>query len=108
MLRVFLARNHGLLQQAPAFCRGNALGKLVKKPGDLFALFLNEIFLLLHVCWRWVQQDLGQRQLRGHHTLLEDMQVDNLWQPVFRHYMELLIRPVGEKAVSPLITSGQR
>ena len=79
-----------------------------KKPGDLFALFLNEIFLLLHVCWRWVQQDLGQRQLRGHHTLLEDMQVDNLWQPVFRHYMELLIRPVGEKAVSPLITSGQR
>ena len=43
-----------------------------------------------------------------HHTLLEDMQVDNLWQPVFRHYMELLIRPVGEKAVSPLITSGQR
>jgi hypothetical protein len=36
------------------------------------------------------------------------MQVDNLWQPVFRHYMELLIRPVGEKAVSPLITSGQR
>ena len=29
---------------------------------------------------------------------LEDMQVDNLWQPVFRHYMKLLIRPVGEKS----------
>ena len=108
MLRVFLARNHSLVQQAPTFCRGNALGKFVKKPGDLFALFLNEIFLLLLVCWRSVQQALNKRKKKNHQTLLKDMQVDNLWQPVFRHYMELLIRPVGEKAVSPLITSGRR